>query len=67
MKKERIEHLTNALSKVKEAWEMNAKEDKNQAEERTETTEIFYILSMMTESLDNAIAHLETKSGKNYS
>ena len=46
---------------------MDAKEDENQAEERAKATGIFDILSMMTESLDNAIAHLETKSGKNYS
>ena len=44
---------------------MDAKEDENQAEERAKATEIFDILSMITESLDNAIAHLETKSGKN--
>ena len=53
---ERIEHLINVLSKAKEAWEMDVKEDENQVRNKQRP--------LMIESLDNAIAHLETKSGK---
>ena len=51
-------------SKKKKHGNRMSRKTRCQAEERKKATEIFDVLSTMTESLDNPTSPLETKSGK---
>lgn len=58
-----IEHLSNALSKARNTWKTEMKDDIDQAE-IAKAKELIDCMSTFTESLKNAITHLETSSGE---
>ena len=61
--KKRIEHLSKALSKARDIWETEMKNDVDRAE-IAKANELIGCMSAFTESLENAITQLEANSGE---
>lgn len=61
--KKRIEHLSKALSKARDIWETEMKNDVDRAE-IAKANELIGCMSTFTESLENAITQLEANSGE---
>ena len=57
----RIEHLLNALSKARDAWETEIKDDVDRAQ-IAKANELIECMSTFTEFLESTITHLERNS-----